>query len=507
MDRRSFLAGATATTLLSTMSDAQRASMAGSAGQNMSPLPQGKPPNVLLLMSDQHKRSCMGAYGDAVAKTPNLDALASEAVRFSSAYCNNPVCTPSRASMMTGLYSHHLEAQDNSKPYLPTHPTMAHHFNRAGYITGLIGKMHFVDAQTHGFEYRLDFNDWLQYLGPKAQIYADELGQANSGAGLPQIEDLWREEGDPWKGHRTLDEREGSVAVGRTSLLEEQDHFDGFVARESVRFLRNFGTADRPFFLISSFLKPHDPFMPAGRFAEMFRPGDMRLPQSYGKADKGDLPREVVKSIEFNAPTPELRDPAQGRKRIALYYANLAQMDNCLGQVVKAIRDLGLDRDTIICYTSDHGEMMGELGLWQKFQFYEGSCGVPLMIRVPGRQAGVNQVPISLVSFSATITDLCGVRQVAPNDGVSFADLVRNPASQQSHGPVFAEYSLNNDHAKYMIRDGNLKYTLWTHDRPELYDLSKDPEELHNLASDPLHSRNVQRLREELFVWHRPPGM
>lgn len=446
----------------------------------------------------------MGAYGDPVAKTPNLDALAAESIRFSNAYCNNPVCTPSRASMLTGLYSHHLEAQNNSSPYRPTHPTMAHHFNRAGYMTALIGKMHFVDAQTHGFEYRLDFNDWMQYLGPKVQIYADELGQRNSGAGLPQIDDLWREEGDPWKGHRTLDGRAGSVAVGRVSLLEEKDHFESFVARESVRFLRNYGNAGQPFFLISSFLKPHDPFMPAARFAAMFRPEQMQLPPSYGKADKSKLPRQVVASINFNGPTPELRDLSAARQRIAYYYASLAQMDDCLGKVVGAIRDLGLENDTIICYVSDHGEMLGDLGLWQKFQFYEGSCGVPMMIRVPGHEAAVCGTPVSLVSLSATLADLANVEQIKPNDGTSLVPLLRDPQSPHDVGPVFAEYDLGGRQPKSMIRAGRWKYTYWLHDIAELYDLQTDPAELHNLAAEPEYSTTADDLRARLLAWNRP---
>src|SRR3569833_4727497 len=123
-----------------------------------------KPPNVLLLMSDQHKRSCLGAAGDRVARTPNLDALARTSVRFNSAYCTNPVCTPSRASLLTGLYTHNHQSFNNATPLPPTHKTIAHHFGRAGYLTGLIGKMHFVDGQTHGFDYHLDFNEWFQYL-------------------------------------------------------------------------------------------------------------------------------------------------------------------------------------------------------------------------------------------------------------------------------------------------------------------------------------------------------
>lgn len=492
MDRRNFISSAAAATC----------GLAMQVNAALSAAP--KRPNVLLLMSDQHKRTCMGAAGDKVAITPNLDRLAAESVRFTNAYCTNPVCTPSRASLMTGLYSHNYEAQDNAHPYSPRHKTMAHHFNAAGYFTALIGKMHWVDAQTHGFQYKIDFNEWFQYLGPKTKIYADELGRPNSGAGQPEIDDLWREEGDPWKSERTPDGREGSVSNGRISKLPEEDHFDNFVARESIRFLKDHGKQDAPFFLVTSFLKPHDPFMPTERFAKMFRAEDMHLPNSWGKADLNNIPQEVRRSIQFNGPTPEVRDPAKAREHIAFYYANLAQMDDCLGRVVRAVEELGLERDTIICYTADHGEMLGDLGLWQKFQFYEGSCGVPLMVHVPGRRAGVCNTPVSLVSYSATITDLCNVKQVAPNDGASFSDLVRNPESKSSHGPVYAEYSLSDIHAKSMIRDGNLKYTYWTHDLPELYDLANDPEELHNLATEPSHAESTAAMKRKLFAWHKP---
>ena len=415
------------------------------------------------------------------------------------------MCTPSRASLLTGLWSHHLEAQNNSEGYAPTHRTLAHHFHAAGYMTALVGKMHWVDAQTHGFDYKLDFNDWLQYLGPKAQLYADELGQANSGSGLPGIEELWAEEGDPWKGHRTKDNREGAVAVGHVSLLPEEDHFDSFVARESIHFLQDFGKGEQPFFLIASFLKPHDPFMPAQRFADMFRAQDMTLPASWGKADLATLPAEVRRSIQFNGPTPELRDPAEAKKRIALYYANLAQMDDCLGKVIQKLQAMDLENDTIICYTSDHGEMLGDLGLWQKFQFYEGSCGIPLLIRVPGRRSGVCAAPVSLVSICSTLTELAGVPLPAPNDGKSLVPYVMTPGSSLPYGPVFAEYGLHSKQPKYMVRDGEWKYTFWVHDIPELYNLASDPQELHNLAALPAYAPQLAHMRRTLFAWHSPP--
>jgi choline-sulfatase len=403
------------------------------------------------------------------------------------------------------LYTHHHQSFNNSTPLPPQHKTVAHHFSQAGYLTGLIGKMHFVDAQTHGFDYRLDFNDWFQYLGPKTKLYADELSRANSGSGLPQLDDLWRDFGDPWKNDRELDGRQGPVATGRVSRIPEQDHFESFVARESVRFLRRFRSDDQPFFLICSFLKPHDPFMPADRFARMFRAEDMHLPDSWGTVDLSRAPSEVRDSIRNNAPTPELRSPEEARKRIAYYYANLAQMDDCVGTVLRALRDLGLEEDTIVVYTSDHGEMLGERGLWQKFEFYEGSCGVPLLIRAPGlSSSGVCNTPLSQVSLLPTLAELCGVSVSAPLDGRSFVSQLRNTSSPASD-PVFAEYDLRTPHAKYMVRDGRYKYTFWTHDVPELYDLATDPNEMNNLAPDSAHAKTVAQLKEELFTWYRPP--
>jgi choline-sulfatase len=466
---------------------------------------RGRPKNVLVIMSDQHKRDCLGAAGDRIARTPNLDAFARTGVRFTDAYCTNPVCTPSRASILTGLYTHNHRAWNNATPWPIEHKTIAHYFGAAGYVTALVGKMHFVDAQTHGFDYHLDFNDWYQFLGPKTKLFADELGRANSGSGLPQIDDLWRDLGDPWKGARELDDREGPVAVGGVSKIPEEDHFESFVARESVRFLRRFGRQRQPFLMICSFLKPHDPFMPAARFADMFRAEDMHLPDTWGKVDVSTVPAEVRNSIEHNTPTPELRDPAQARRRIAYYYANLAQMDDCAGTVLRALRELGLEEDTIVIYTSDHGEMLGEHGLWQKFQFYESSCGVPLMLRAPGVSTpAICRAPLSQVGLLPTIAELANVQVVSTIDGHSFARQVRNPLAHNNE-PVFAEYNLQTPGAKYMIRDGDYKYTFWTHDIPELYNLRSDPQEMKNLGIGDEHQATVQYLKDKLFAWYRPP--
>ena len=465
-----------------------------------------RPKNVLLLMSDQHRRDCLGVEGNPYARTPNLDALARSGVHFGAAYCSNPVCTPSRASLLTGLYTHHHQAWNNTTPWPFERKTVAHYFGRAGYMTALIGKMHFVDAQTHGFDYRLDFNDWFQFLGPKTKLYADELSRANSGSGLPQIDDLWRDEDDPWKGARTLDGREGAVAVGRASEIPESDHFESFVARETVRFLQTHGRR-QPFFAICSCLKPHDPFMPAPRFADMYRAEDMKLPPTWGKVDLSAAPREVRNSIQRNGPTPELRAAAEARHRIAMYYANTAQMDDAMGKVLAALREMDLEKDTVVIYTSDHGEMLGDHGLWNKFQFYEGSCGVPLIVRAPGVTPPGKRcaAAVSLVDVLPTLAELCNV-QAPPLDGKSLVAQLRNPDEPRGE-TVFSEFDLQTPRAKYMIRRGDWKYTFRVNDLAELYDLKRDPDEMENLAGVAEQRARVDALREALFAWYRPPEL
>ena len=465
---------------------------------------RGRPKNVLFLLSDQHRPRALGIDGEPAARTPTMDALARTGVRFDTAYCANPVCTPSRASLLTGLYTHNHRTWSNATPWPFGVKTMAHYFGRAGYMTSLVGKMHFVDAQTHGFDYRLDFNDWYQYLGPKTKLYAEELSRANSGSGLPQIDDLWRDYGDPWVGTRDLDDRKGPVHVGRASKIAERDHFENFIARESIRFLKNFGK-QQPFFLISSYLKPHDPFMPAERFAKMFPPSEMRLPETWGKVDLSKVPKEIRERIETNTPTPELSREDQARLRIAMYWGNVAHLDDCLGQVMAALREMDLEKDTIVVYSSDHGEMLGDHGMWQKFVFYEASVGVPLIVRVPGlTPAGARSAtPVSLVDLLPTLAELCGVSLPSGLDGQSCVPDLQEPGRTRDT-TIYSEFALRPPRAKYMIRRGDWKYSYYVNDMPELYNLRDDPREMRNLAMEPAHKGRLDEMQGRLFAWRRP---
>jgi choline-sulfatase len=362
-----------------------------------------------------------------------------------------------------------------------------------------------LDAECKtGFQYELEFNDWLSVIGPRAALYANETLYPNSGAGLPQIQGLWNKRGDPWKDVRKHDGRLGYVAVGRPSEMDEEDHFESFVRDETIDFLEKHGNGQEPFFLVTSFLKPHDPFMPAKRFAGMFDAKDMPLPSSWGKADLDNLPATVAHEIKSSSVTPELLEASAARQRIASYYGNLAQTDECVGQVLEALIRLGLDDNTIVIYTSDHGEMLGDLGLWNKFMFYENSLGVPLMFRVPGHKPGVCETPVSLVSLAATIGEMCSVPLPGPSDGKSFAALIKHPSRDHDDGPIFAEFDRGGPQEKYLIRLGKLKYSFWLHESDELYDLHKDPDELVNLIKRPEYRETAARLQKRLFEWYRP---
>jgi choline-sulfatase len=245
--------------------------------------------------------------------------------------------------------------------------------------------------------------------------------------------------------------------------------------------------------------------MPAERFARQFPTASVQLPKTWGKVDPARVPKEIRERIQLDRPTPELKDPAMARMRIAMYYANLAHLDDCLGQVLRALRELDLEDDTIVVYSSDHGEMLGEHGLWNKFVFYEPSVGVPLLIRAPGttEPGTVQNSPVSHVSLFPTLLELCGVPVPVGLDGGSLIPLMREP-SRPARGPVFAEYALGTRNARYMICDGDWKYCHYVNDAAELYNLRDDPQEMNNLALEAAHRRRMEGMKQMLFSWHRP---
>jgi len=484
-------------------------------------------PNILFIMTDQHRADLMSCVapeggGRALVPTPNIDRIAARGVRFSHAYCPYPVCLASRSAMLTGLYPHHTGAIDNTDRLDWRYRTMAHHFADAGYLTALIGKMHYNDAHNHGFEYYMSINDWLMVLGPKVRHYADEIAshQLNegfyrtvydTGAGFPDLEGMW-DGPSPWVGQV---ERYPYTSV--TSKLDAEDHLDAFVARESCKFMQRY--RDQPFFLLTSFMKPHTPFFPPKPWSELYPIDEIELPPV---GDVSSYPPHIQQRIR----TIQRVGPQRLRAQRAGYLGNLAYVDTCIGQVYDALHELGLAENTIVVYTSDHGEMLGDHGLYQKFCLFEGAVRVPLIVSHPGHlpEGRVTGALTELIGVYPTLAELAGLAPPtattqaaaaglpgAPGslDGTSFAEIARHP---EREGPpaVFCEYNLHAADARYMIRTRRFKYVL--NERApddhgacdELYDLQDDPGEHTNRVDDPALETVRQDLRDQLLAWYDP---
>lgn len=471
-------------------------------------------PNVLIIMTDQHRSDMMTCAGRNDVPTPNIDRIAANGVRFTNAYCPYPVCLASRSSLLTGLYSHTTGAINNRDRLDWRYRTVAHHFSDHGYLTGLIGKMHFNDAHKHGFEYYLSVNDWLMYLGPKTGKYANEIGNhplgahffntlIDDGAGFPDVSDVW-DGPSPWVGR--VDRYDFDSMA---SELEAEEHLDAFIARETVKLMRRY--QDQPFFLVASFMKPHSPFFPPKAYADLYPVDDMELP---AVGDLEQYPEHLREKINrFNGIDPKLR-----KAHMAGYRGNLAFVDKCVGEVVDALEELGLLDNTIVVYTSDHGEMDGDHGLYQKFCMFEPAVKVPLIVSYPKRipENKVTEALTEYIGLYPTLAELTqtplkqGTTNVgtlqAPEcmDARSFTDILYHP-DHEGPDAVFSEHNLRSAVPSYMIRTKRYKY-IYNHggSAHELYDLEQDPGEAVNLIDKQELKPIVEELQARLFAWYDP---
>ncbi len=431
-------------------------------------------PNILLIMSDQHHAGIMGCAGDGVAVTPNLDRLAGEGVRFSNAYCSFPLCGPSRMSFMTCRHPHEISLWDNESQLQSDIPTFAHSFLSAGYDTVLSGRMHFVGwDQRHGFVER---------------IAADVPESAYLAAG--------------WKLGHVLGSLVDTPGMSLPGILKSgpgrtaYHAYDEYVTRAAVGWLRKRGDerAGKPFLLTVGYASPHCPFVAPPEDFELFQKkisySDLPLP------DESLHPANAAKRRAFQIDPPPPID-AQWRARVA-YYGLCSFLDRQVGAVIDAMRRAGLEKDTIVVYCSDHGEALGEHGMWWKSTFYDGSCRVPLIISWPGRlPAGIMRPEnVSLMDIGSTLLDLACLDPLPGASGRSLCGLM-------DHGPAgwddtaFAEFAERGSPlACRMLRSGHWKYNYYRGMRPELFNLQDDPSEKNNLSGKPRYAAVEASLRE-----------
>ncbi|MBA2278280.1 MAG: sulfatase-like hydrolase/transferase [Chloroflexia bacterium] len=428
-------------------------------------------PNLLIIMSDEHAPHFSGAYGHPLVQTPHLDRLVAEGVLFEQAYCNTPLCVPSRMSFMTGRFVHNTGAWDNASPLASDAVTWAHRLRAAGYDVVLAGKQHFVGPdKLHGFRAQLARDLHAEQSHP---IFDWTDGTPPAPVPWPVL---------------------AKAGPGTTTEIEVDDE----VEAAALAYLRDPARREQPWALNVSFLAPHFPLIVPQPFWDLYPPDRIDLPDvPPGHLDnQHPVYQRMRQMFGFEAFPEELV-----RRGRAGYYGLITYLDEKIGHLLDTLAATGQDRNTLVVYTSDHGEMAGEHGMWRKSNFYEHSARVPLVLRWPGmlpagrRDRGV----VSLVDLVATIVDAAVASSDDRLDGDSLLPLARGETADWKD-EAFAEY-LGHGVARpmAMLRRDRFKLNYSLGDPPELYDLDDDPGELHDLATDSAHRDVVEVLTARLL--------
>lgn len=431
-------------------------------------------PNILFIQVDQLTASALRSYGDRICHAPTLDALAERGVVFETAYCNFPLCAPSRFSMATGQLASRVGAYDNAAEFSAEIPTYAHYLRAAGYQTALSGKMHFIGPdQFHGFEKRLT-----------ADLYPADFSWVPN----------WGNEGK----RDTNDPRAVRIAgICERSVQIDYDEEVTFKAVQHIFDIARSGD-DRPFFLQVSYTHPHEPYLCRKEFWDLYEDQEIPMPRVSALPEQEHDPHSARLLRDFGMLGIRFSDE-DVRRAIRAYYGSISFIDSMVARVLDALRATGADTNTVIIFTSDHGEMLGERGMWFKKHFFEKSLRVPLIMTGPGIAPQRVRELASLVDLVPTFNAIAGVETASePLEGMNLASLLDrgNPAPARA---IHAEYTAEATPVPiFMIRQGGYKFIASSHDGDLLFDMDKDPDERFNLARDPDHEALVAEFRAEV---------
>lgn len=410
-----------------------------------------KRPNILLIMADQ----LSDAWLD-VAKTPALDRLISKGARFNNAYSNSPLCAPARSAMLTGRLNSSIGAYDNAAELPASIPTFAHHLRSAGYQTCLVGKMHFVGPdQMHGYEERLS-----------TDIYPVDFGWTPDWDNPDDRFDWWY--------HNMTSVTDAGVVEASNQL--DYDDEAGFQAVRKIRDLAR--TKDeRPWMLTVSFTHPHDPYLTRQEFWDLYNDDEIPMPAVEQVPDPDPHSQRLAHMIESDT-TPPTEDEVRTARHA--YLANVSYVDSLIGDMLDALERLGMDENTVILFTTDHGDMLGERGLWYKMSFFEHSARIPMIVSGAGVEPSSVDTPVSLLDVLPTLLSLGSCDE---DDEAVGSDLLKVASGSDPDRTVLGEYMGEGAVAAVlMIRRGTEKFIWSAADPPQLYDLATDPSELNNLA-------------------------
>jgi arylsulfatase A-like enzyme len=460
-------------------------------------MPQAAPkPNVLFLMTDQHRFDALGANGNRLIRTPNLDKLASGGVNFSRAFVQSPVCVPSRISYFIGRYPHAHKNRVNYTPADPREVLLQRRFKDAGYRTGVVGKLHYYPpsaehARSTGWDEALlhdgvgstdAWSDYVKWRGGARDYNAAAKGD------------------NPFRG-ATPDELTPTTWTGG----------------ESVAMLRRMASRPEPFFLHVSFFKPHAPHTVPPPFDEMYAGIDIPLPPPVSLAEIQRLPLPVQRQILRGARPAYDMDRRRLQWIYRSYYGAVTQIDREVGRILDELDRSGKASNTIVVFGTDHGDQLLEHGLEGKNLFFEASVHVPFVVRYPARvRPGASDELVEMVDVAPTLLELCGI--AIPNQCHGrplFADHTRREAVFSENiipevitgGALDMHYEpgkgvggIQHPDAK-MVRTARWKLNHYPGHGGELYDLASDPGETRNLFADPAHRTVVAEMKERLLDW------
>lgn len=465
-----------------------------------------KPLNVLFIMADQLRYDSLGHTGHPLVRTPNLDRLAAEGTRFERTYVQSAVCGPSRASIYTGRYVHSHRVRFNEVPFGAGERTIADYFNDAGYRSALIGRTHFTPiTETYGFEY------YAYYDGLPAKdgysSYPDYLRRCGYSEEDIRLR-YWPRELSPQPGHEAYPE---DFAEADYPCRIREEHSDtAYMTDEAIRFMRE--TTDRPWMLHLSYWKPHPPFSVSEPYFSMYDPDEVPMPKLLEGELDGKPP--IQKLFREERRGGFLENEARLRRVRAAYYGMITQLDDHLGRLFEEMRKLGVLDRTLIVFTSDHGEYLGDHYMIEKELFYEQAIRVPLIMRLPhvipaGRRIAEFAESVDILP---TILEAARLPKPAAVQGTSLFPLLNGSAAGWRR-EVFAEWDFQYYHCRrllglephrckaVMVRENRWKYVHYSDQPGELYDLETDPDELTNVAEAPEHRARIEAMRRKILDW------
>ncbi len=468
----------------------------------------GSQPNIVFICTDQQRFDSLGCYGNEMAITPHIDQLAEEGVLFEQCYVQSPVCSPSRASLLTGKYVHNHGLWSNGVALPSHHPLFTKALADAGYDCGLVGKWHLAACYGGRTEPRLD--DGFRVF---------EWAHDPTHGSQENAYHRWLEEN-----HHELWERAVANGPGRPAhepvlfdTMPTETHYSHWVGERSIEFLRDERHNEEPFFLWVNFFDPHHPFVAPQEYMDRFDRDT--LPSPIGSAD--DLSKEPavlweahLKSYAGAARGFAEYSPEEIRDVLVANYAMVSLIDDEVGRILSTLEELGMTEDTLVIFTSDHGEMQGDHGILLKGpMMYEGAVHTPLVMRWPVALPKARRVEslVEWIDLNSTLMEASGLPPIPGDQGQSLLPLARGDADASKRGWAICEYR-DSGHPyeppvhTTMLREGDYKLIVF-HGNPatdrvrdgQLYDLAIDPNEMNNLWHDEAYLLVRMRMQEHLL--------